>query len=38
MLVFLLQKKCSIQFDESDDEGMTELLKATITPLPTITE
>ena len=29
---FLLQKKRRVQFDESDDEGMTELLKATTTP------
>ena len=37
-LVFLLQKKCMLRFDESDNEGMKDLLEATIIPPPTIAE
>ena len=37
-LVFLLQKKCRLQFDESDDEGMTDVLEAMTTPPSTTTE
>ena len=36
--VFLLQKKCKIQFDESDDEAMVDLLEAAATPLSTTAE
>ena len=37
MFVFLLQKKCRLQFDESNNEGMTGLLEATtITPSTTV--
>ena len=38
MLDFLLQKKHQFLFNESDDEEMTDLLKAMTSPLSTAVE
>jgi len=38
MLVFLLQKRLKLQFDEADEEGMTDLLVAAATHLSTTAE
>ena len=37
-VAFLLQKKYQLLFDESDDKGITDLLKATTYPLSTTVE